>query len=143
MDTLSYKKNKFVSSYVEVPDVNLGTLTLPILTKDEVSVIAPLPIDGVYRSDLASIQNQPSLLQRIQRLPLKYAPSGMEDAELYTYCPTRAIHDIADIDNVSKLFLSETSKSEQIDSVEPSSSTEDASTSVQSDNPSQDSTNSD
>ena len=143
MDTISYKKNKQVSKFIFTADVNLGNMVLPILTKDEVSVIAPLPVEGVYRSDVASLEKQPSLMNRIQRLPARYAPRGMEDEELFTYSPMRSLHDMADIDNVSKLLLSETSKSEQMDSFEPSSSTEEATSSVISDTTSQDSTNSD
>lgn len=65
-------------------------------------LLAPMKIDGSFHSDVASVDNQPSLLNRIKELPRHYAPHGLSDDDIINSCGSRSLHDIADIDNVSK-----------------------------------------
>lgn len=95
---------------ISAPDFNFdSTLThvfdlscLPQEDEESLALIAPMMEDGSFHSDVASADSQPNLLQRVSQLPRHFAPRGLSDEDIINSCGSRSLHDIADIDNVSK-----------------------------------------
>lgn len=79
-----------------------GLSCLPQEDEESLALIAPFPEDGSYHSDVASMNSQPNLLSRVSKLPQRFAPHGLSDEDIINACGSRSLHDIADIDNVSK-----------------------------------------
>lgn len=99
MDVVSYN-HKIVPASLLHGDKFLGVVCVSVLSREDIYAISPPVIDGTYHSDVASLDSQPSLMQRIEKLPKSFAPRGLEDEDLFTLAVPRSAHDITDIQNM-------------------------------------------
>lgn len=107
MDTVTAKP-RFVEAFpLHGVDVVLGCNNVTHLTDEEMFCVAPLPIDGLYHSDVASLDSQPSLEQRLQKLPKNFLPSGMSDDECFDSALPRCVHDISDVKDYTDYYNNE------------------------------------
>lgn len=77
---------------------------VPAMPLEDLSILAPYPIDGSFHSDLASSSQYPAWMSRIRPLSGSFVPSGCSDEEIISLCIPRHVHDMADVqDYVSVL----------------------------------------